>query len=335
MINRQTAIFSISDLSNVVDFLQAGDCVAVPTETVYGLAANALNVHACQAIFKIKGRPLLDPLIVHCANLKEAQKYGCIDKIALQLADAFWPGPVTLVVRKKPIIPEIVTAGLPSVALRVPAHPLLNLLLSKLDFPLAAPSANPFGYISPTSAEHVLRTLGGRIAAVLDGGPCAHGLESAIIDVRNPKKICLLRPGPIDCSAVESVIGQRVFYNNPSPKKKSTAQLAPGNLDSHYSPRAILKLFAAGALCLNEDDFTPIHNLAKVFWQRPTVLDKEHLYWLTEAGDSTQAAHNLFALLNRLDAHGYTAIHCEMCPSGLPMAAAINDRLTRAATKAS
>jgi L-threonylcarbamoyladenylate synthase len=332
MTTKPTAHLSADELTQAAALLEAGECVAVPTETVYGLAANALDTVACQRIFQIKGRPLLDPLIVHCADLESALQYGQFGESALRLANAFWPGPLTMVVAKNPVIPDIVTAGLPSVALRVPAQPLLARLLAQLDFPLAAPSANPFGYVSPTSAEHVLRTLGGSIAAVLDGGPCEHGVESTIIDVRDPQQPRLLRPGPIDRGALEAVIGQPLVAGV-VPSLKTDAQVAPGSLESHYSPRARLRLYAVGELAVGTEGENLEVARAKVFWQRPAVVDLAHTYWLTESGDSVEAAHNLFALLNRLDAQGYAAIDCERCPEGLALAEAINDRLRRAAAK--
>jgi L-threonylcarbamoyladenylate synthase len=329
----KTAHLLAKDLPEVAAMLKAGECVAVPTETVYGLAANALDAQACQRIFQIKGRPLLDPLIVHCANIEAAMRYGQLGELVVGLANAFWPGPLTLVVAKNPIIPDIVTAGLPSVALRVPAQPLLRKLLSQLDFPLAAPSANPFGYISPTSADHVLRTLGGRIAAVLDGGTCEHGVESTIIDVRDPMRPQLLRPGPIDRDELETVLGKSLLMRSTQASGQTAAQVAPGSLESHYSPRATLRLHAKGEFSADAESGFAASVTAKIFWQRPSTVDSAHTYWLTESGDSTEAAHNLFALLNRLDAQGYAVIDCERCPDGMAMAEAINDRLRRAAAK--
>ncbi len=333
MTRKPTAHLSANDLPKVAALLEAGECVAVPTETVYGLAANALDAQACLRIFQIKGRPLLDPLIVHCASLEAAMQYGQFGELALGLANAFWPGPLTLVVAKNPIVPDVVTAGLPSVALRVPAQPLLQKLLSQLDFPLAAPSANPFGYISPTSADHVLRTLGGRIAAVIDGGACEHGVESTIIDVRDPMRPQLLRPGPIDRDALEAVLGKSPLMESTQASAQAAAQVAPGSLESHYSPRATLRLHAKGELSADAEPGVAGSVPAKIFWQRPAAVNSTHAYWLTESGDSAEAAHNLFALLNRLDAQGYAAIDCERCPDGLAMAEAINDRLRRAAAK--
>lgn len=334
MKTHQTARLLATDLDRVVALLNAGECVAVPTETVYGLAANALDKAACQRIFDIKGRPLIDPLIVHCKGLQAAGEYGEFNPLALRLAEAFWPGPLTLVVEKKPLIPDIVTAGMSSVALRVPAQPIMRRLLSQLNFPLAAPSANPFGYVSPTSAEHVLRTLGGRIAAVVDDGPCVHGVESTIVDVRNPLKPRLLRPGPIDRSALEAVAGCAIETNRNNTSDQKLAQLAPGSLASHYSPNATLRLHPAGALSQDKESQSAGGDFAKVHWQRPQSVKADNDFWLTENGDSVEAAHNLFALLNRLDAQGYRQIDCEFCPSDKPLADAINDRLQRAAIKA-
>jgi L-threonylcarbamoyladenylate synthase len=172
--------------------LQAGELVAVPTETVYGLAANALDARACAKIFKAKGRPTADPLIVHVYALSQLKDLCEVNDAALTLAKAFWPGPLTLVLPKKPVVPDIVTAGRDSVAVRMPRHPVFRRLLKAAGLPLAAPSANPFGYVSPTTAQHVLDGLGGKIRYILDAGPAALGLESTIVDLRGCPT--LLRP---------------------------------------------------------------------------------------------------------------------------------------------
>jgi L-threonylcarbamoyladenylate synthase len=186
--------------------LRRGQLVAVPTETVYGLAANALSPAACAAIFRAKGRPANDPLIAHIHDLAQLDQLAHRNPAVEKLARAFWPGPLTIVLPKKPIVPDIATSGLPSVAIRMPAHPLFRALLKKCALPLAAPSANPFGYISPTRAAHVRDGLGKKIPRILDGGECAIGLESTIVDLRDPRRPAILRPGKISAKQIARVL---------------------------------------------------------------------------------------------------------------------------------
>ena len=195
--------------------LRAGELVAVPTETVYGLAANALDARACRRIFTAKGRPADDPLIVHIHALAQLSEVAEVNAAALKLAKKFWPGPLTLVLPKKSVVPSVVSAGLSSVAVRMPSHPLFRRLLKLAGVPLAAPSANLFGYVSPTSAEHVRAGLGKRIRSILDGGPCKVGLESTIVDLRDPRHPRLLRPGAITRGELESALGTRVAARRP------------------------------------------------------------------------------------------------------------------------
>src|SRR5882724_6512531 len=182
------------DLARLARVLRRGELVAVPTETVYGLAANALDGRACRKIFTAKRRPANDPLIVHIHTLRELAQVAVPNGAALVLARKFWPGPLTLVLPKKSAVPAVVSAGLPSVAVRMPRHPLFRRLLKLTGRPLAAPSANPFGYVSPTTAIHVQQGLGRKISHILDGGPARIGLESTIVDLRDPRKPRLLRP---------------------------------------------------------------------------------------------------------------------------------------------
>ena len=197
----------------------------MPTETVYGLAANALDAKACREIFRAKRRPANDPLIVHVADLRMLATIAEPNAAVPKLARAFWPGPLTLVLKRKAVIPDVVTAGLPSVAVRMPAHPLLRRLLRLCGLPLAAPSANPFGYISPTTARHVQDGLGSSIAHILDGGPCRHGLESTIVDIRDPQRPVLLRPGVITAAEIGRVLGVPVRTVS---RQRSTQDPAPG-----------------------------------------------------------------------------------------------------------
>ena len=196
------------NLAHLAARLKAGELVAVPTETVYGLAADALSAPACRRIFAAKGRPANDPLIVHIHSLSDLATVAEANPAALKLAQRFWPGPLTLVLPRKPAVPGVVSSGLPSVAVRMPAHPLFRRLLKLAGRPLAAPSANPFGYLSPTTAEHVQRHLGRRIRHILDGGPSRVGVESTIVDLRDPAHPRLLRPGQITRAQIEQVAGR-------------------------------------------------------------------------------------------------------------------------------
>ena len=195
------------NLARLAARLRAGELVAVPTETVYGLAADAFNARACRKIFQAKGRPSSDPLIVHLASARELAQVAVPNAAALRLAKKFWPGPLTLILPKTGAVPGEVTAGLDSVAVRVPAHPLFRRLLRLTGRPLAAPSANPFGYVSPTTAEHVRQGLGRKINHILDGGPARVGLESTIVDLRDPRRPRLLRPGGISRQELERALG--------------------------------------------------------------------------------------------------------------------------------
>jgi L-threonylcarbamoyladenylate synthase len=303
--------------------LRAGELVAVPTETVYGLAANALDAAACRRIFRAKGRPSTDPLIVHLASLGQLGEIARPNRAALQLAKKFWPGPLTLVLPKTDAVPAVVTAGKDSVAVRMPGHPLLRRLLRTTCVPLAAPSANPFGYISPTTAAHVQAGLGRRISYILDGGPSRIGLESTIVDVRNPRSPRLLRPGAITREQLEVVLGCKV--RNVARRRASGAQLAPGMLARHYSPHTPVVLHTQLPGVANPRE-------AFVFFQRPVGRRRRNVFWLDARGDLRAAARRLFALLRRLDGAGFSTIHVELAPGG-GLAHAINDRLRRAAAR--
>jgi L-threonylcarbamoyladenylate synthase len=312
--------------------LRAGELVAVPTETVYGLAADALNARACRRIFQAKGRPAADPLIVHIHSMRELGLVAETNSSAIRLACAFWPGPLTLVLPKKPAIPDIVTAGRTSVAVRMPAHPLLRRLLKLAARPLAAPSANPFGYVSPTTAEHVRHGLGRRIGHILDGGPARIGLESTIVDLRDPQKPRLLRPGAISRAAIALVLGRSVPVRRSDTKNDDSrrlAQLAPGQLARHYSPHTPIlihrRLSPSAAAKSPRDE-------AWLFLGKPTKPAGPNIFWLDEKGDSRGAARRLFGMLRRLDAGSWRLIHAELARRG-ELAEAINDRLRRAAAK--
>ena len=299
-----TRVMPLSDeaIAEAARLILAGQPVAVPTETVYGLAADATNAEAVARIYAAKGRPRFNPLIVHVPDLEAAESIGRFDSEARKLAKKHWPGPLTLVVplAKGAVLPGIVTAGLYTVALRVPAHPAMQALLKACDRPLAAPSANASGLISPTRASHVLASLRGRIPLVIDGGATHRGIESTIIAATDGR-LRLLRRGPIEVDAAELTMGNSIE--------------APGQLASHYAPRKPLRLDATSA----EDG-------EYLIGFGPVAGDVS----LSETGDLVEAAARLFDLLHRADAATSKGIAIAPIP-GDGIAAAIRDRLKRAA----
>ncbi|MDR2429366.1 MAG: threonylcarbamoyl-AMP synthase [Puniceicoccales bacterium] len=327
-----------TDLIRVAALLRAGELVALPTETVYGLAANALDETAVRRIFTVKGRPLIDPLIVHVPTLEAVAQIATPPPRLRRLATQFWPGPLTVVLRKKRIIPDLVTAGTPTVAIRIPRHPLMQKVLSLTGLFLAAPSANPFGYISPTRPGHVRDSLGEKTPWILDGGECAHGIESTILDLTNPATPRLLRTGPVTRDALESALNQPVA---PPPKtppgqgghpEQPTAQPAPGMLTRHYSPRTPIVLRNHGA-AIPVSPPSPLQRRAIVWLQRPDKPSTDGLdFWLSETGSPEEIGRNIFALLRQLDSGQFDVMHVELT-NGTGLGAAINDRLTRAAAK--
>ena len=316
--------------------LRAGELVAVPTETVYGLAAHALDARACAKIFRAKGRPTHDPLIVHIHALAQLDALAETNDAARRLAKKFWPGPLTLVLPKKSAVPAIVTAGLPSVAIRMPQHPLMRRLLRRCELPLAAPSANPFGYVSPTTAGHVRAGLGQRIRFILDGGPTSIGLESTIVDIRDPQRPRLLRPGAISREQIEAALGKKLSSAGKRPRPKAPLP-APGLLARHYSPRTPLVLHKKISASLAEKS---VAAEAWLFFVQPRGLAGPNIFCLDARGDARGAARKLFGLLRALDGPSFAKatkgrrrfkkIHAELAP-GRGLAEAINDRLRRAA----
>lgn len=291
--------------------LRAGGLVAVPTETVYGLAARADSPEAVAAIYRAKGRPDFNPLIVHIATLDAARELAQIDQRAEALAAAFWPGALTLVVPRNPDarIASAVTAGLPTIALRCPAHPAMRGLLEAAGLPLAAPSANPSGGVSPTTAAHVAASLGDGPALILDGGPCAAGLESTIVALREDGGWQLLRPGPVTEEQIARLLGR--------PVEVVTSQRieAPGQLASHYSPGKPLRLNAAAP---ERDEFQIGFGVV------PGAVS------LSPSGDLAEAAARLYDCLHLAAAAPQSRIAVAPIPEA-GLGAAINDRLRRAA----
>lgn len=309
------------DIKKAAAILKRGGLVAIPTETVYGLAANALNPDSVVRIFEAKKRPSFDPLIVHIAHFSQVTNFATsYPDVAKRLSEEFWPGSLTLVLPKKKVIPDLVTSGLPSVGLRIPAHPLTLKLLSLLPFPLAAPSANPFGYISPTTAQHVAEQLGDRVDYILDGGPAAVGVESTIVSFEEeiPK---ILRWGGLELEHIAPFLGEFVSSNQSSDNPS-----APGMLSSHYSPR---KKVIIGNIEELIDQYGQEDCLFLSF-QTPHDLPGEIL---SKSGNMQEAAQNLFAAMRRLDSVAGNIILTELVPN-FGLGRAINDRLTRAAFEA-
>lgn len=296
-------------IARAADLLRQGLLVAFPTETVYGLGGDARNGQAVARIYEAKGRPSFNPLIAHVASVEAARRFVVWSDQAQQLADAFWPGPLTLVLplRDGHSVSSLVTAGLETLAVRVPAHPTARTLLAEFDGPVAAPSANPSGQISPTTASHVRAGLGGRIAAVLDDGPCGVGLESTIVGLAGEPT--LLRPGGVALEQIERVLNSQLHLH-----QSGDLLTAPGQLQSHYAPDAPVRLNASQ----RRGD--------EVMLGFGTVDCDQNL---SESGDLTEAAANLFADLHRLNETGRPIAVSPIPEHGL--GAAINDRLRRAA----
>lgn len=310
-----------TDLQLAKSLLEKGELVGIPTETVYGLAANALNGSAVARIFAVKNRPEFDPLIVHVPDLDAAHRY--VERMphqAHRLATYFWPGPLTLVLPKKSIIPDIVTSGMETVGLRCPDHILSRRLLQELDFPLAAPSANPFGYVSPTRPEHVAEQLGDNIPYILDGGECQIGIESTIVGFEGAETV-IYRLGGLSLEKIESIIGRVRIQSHSSSRPKS-----PGQLTSHYAPskrvilgdiKELLQKYPShctGILSFS-DDYNSPHQI---------VLSKDK--------NLEEAAKNLFTALRTFDKMDVDVIVAEEVPD-TGLGRAINDRLRRAAAQ--
>lgn len=312
-------------IAKAAEILAAGRLVAFPTETVYGLGADATNAKALAAIYEAKGRPRFNPLIVHVADVAAARNLARFDARAELLAAAFWPGPLTLVLPRSETCPvaPLASAGLDTLALRVPAHKIARALLQSVGRPLAAPSANPSGRLSPTAAEHVAQGLAGRVALILDGGACTVGVESTVVSLVGPEAL-LLRPGGLETAAIAARIGP---LSEPPREAAEAARLSPGRLASHYAPALPVRLEAhevAGDEALLAFGPEPL----------PAPLrGAAETRNLSQAGDLVEAAANLFAHLHALDRPGLRAIAVMAVPDeGLGLA--INDRLRRAAEPA-
>lgn len=312
--------FGVSDeqIKEAAELLRQGKLVAFPTETVYGLGANALDSLAVLRIFEAKGRPRSSPLIVHVSSIAMARELAAEwPDTAQRLAERFWPGPLTLVVRKKPSIPDIVTAGLPTVGLRMPAHPVALALLQEAAIPLAAPSANRFTQLSPTTAEHVRHGLGRRLHYVLDGGPCQVGIESTVLSVVD-QPFTIFRPGGISRTQIEEVIGPVALHE----QTMATAHPSPGMHPQHYSPKTPLVLVSEGAV--------PENGKGAYLQLRSEPLHQATIVQMST--NPREYATRLYAVLHDLDDAGYDWIAVEV-PEETPDWEGVLDRLRRASTK--
>ncbi|KEO75117.1 L-threonylcarbamoyladenylate synthase [Anditalea andensis] len=310
------------DIAKAKAILEAGGLVGIPTETVYGLAANALDAEAVAKIFEVKNRPEFDPLIIHVSSMQQVVKYTeGIHPILESLGTIFWPGPLTLLLPRKSIIPDLVTSGLDHVAVRVPQHPLTLGLLANLDFPLAAPSANPFGYISPTTAAHVDDQLGDMIPYVLDGGNSEVGLESTIIGLEE-EQITIYRLGGVDVGDIEKIVGPVTIMSHSSSNPKS-----PGMLKSHYAPR---KKVILGDIAKNLGVYK--NEKIGILSFTSQYTGGQESFVLSERGSYAEAAKNLFTALRFLDQADVSLILAELLPEE-NLGRAINDRLRRASVK--
>jgi len=345
----KTEIVSAQECAKAINLLRDGEVVALPTETVYGLAADALNPDAVAKIFEAKERPRFDPLIVHVPNGEVLDEIATLEsELARKLMEKFWPGPLTIIFPKREIVPDIVTAGLQTVAVRMSEHPIFREVVRKLNRPLAAPSANQFGRISPTTAQHVFDELSGRIPLIVDGGATEHGIESTIVQVAN-QVIAVWRRGPITDEML------RPFGEVREQTSPSTVG-APGQLPTHYAPRTKLivvddlKNFSLpagkriGALCFSSVAAVAGRDPARYHGStsrpRPataaTSAQAKFIGFaatrhLSDRGDLLQAAASFFEMLRELDAEDLDLIVAERVPEE-GIGAAINDRLTRAAT---
>lgn len=309
------------DLGKAVDLIRRGKLVAIPTETVYGLAADGTSVDAVAGIFSAKKRPFFDPLILHFHDIEDALPYvKSVPDIWYTLTEVFSPGPVTYVLPRTDKVPDLVTSGLDTVGIRFPRHPLTRELLSLLDVPLAAPSANRFGYISPTRPEHIQRQFIDEIDYILDGGVCDLGVESTILDLTGDR-VKVLRKGSLSLESLTSVIG----YTPDVAVVSSSRPSAPGNIDVHYAPRKPLYIVDFETLEL------PENAAVLAFGKNADHLCPTKCIQLSDKTCTKEAATNFFAALHTLDADDSAdVIYCETFPE-IDLGPALNDRLTRAA----
>ena len=313
------------DITLAVKILKNDQLIGFPTETVYGLAGNIFSKKAIRSIFKIKKRPKFNPLIVHISKIEDLKTIASeIPENAKKLANAFWPGPLTLLLKKHESVSDLITAGKDTVAVRIPNHPLALAILDALDFPLAAPSANPFGSISPTTAQHVVDYFRVQIEAVFDGGSCDHGIESTIVGFEN-EKIIIYRLGAISIEAIETIVGktERYINNNIDPE-------APGMLSKHYAPKTKFILTAS-----IENEILKYYN-QKIgilsFNKNYDLAGIQSVEILSKSSDFKEASKNLYAAMHRLDNLNLDVIIAAILPD-YDLGKSVNDRLKRAASR--
>jgi L-threonylcarbamoyladenylate synthase len=321
------SVLPMSEVQRAAELLRAGELVAFPTETVYGLGADASNPQAVAKIFAAKGRPADHPLIVHLPNASHLKRWAVdIPDVARQLAAAFWPGPLTLILKRAANVPDAVTGGQDTVGVRVPNHPLALELLQAFDGGIAAPSANRFGRISPTTAAHVRDELGDRVAAILDGGPCQVGIESTILDLsRGTSEI--LRPGMLSAEALAGVIGAVPLQRGAQAGQPRVS----GSLEAHYAPRTPLLLMAGDALPFAVRHAMVANERIAILACMPPAITDERIVWRIAPTDADGFAQALYANLRDLDALGCARIVVQRPPL-TDAWRAVNDRLQRAAT---
>ena len=334
---------SPADIKRAAKILKDGGLAAFPTETVYGLGADAFNAQALAKVFEVKGRPHFDPLIVHIASIETLDRIICLEvldtqhrKLLEKLINIFWPGPLTLVLPKKPELPGLLSAGLSTVAIRFPSHPIAHSLINLSTGAVAAPSANLFGRLSPTRAEHVIKSLGDKIDCIIDGGPCMVGVESTVLELIPAPMI--LRPGGISREQLEEIIGHVGYSVN----NDTAAKPSPGMLQSHYSPDIPLFLHSREAMAdlsyNSNEGYLFFSGKSRDAWlfnstaQTDNCTKQKTIFVLSELGDTTEAAANLFEYLHILNKSGVLCIHAETLPEeGLGLA--VNDRLQKAAQR--
>lgn len=316
-------------LQRAAEILKSDQILAVPTETVYGLAGNALSTNTVHKIFNVKKRPSYDPLIVHVHSLDQVRKLTFFPKneqIVKTLLH-FWPGAITFIFRKSSLVPNCVTANKESVAIRIPGHNVFRQLLQLVDLPLAAPSANPFSYISPTQAQHVYDNFGDEIP-ILDGGVCHYGVESTVVSLLDEKQLEILRPGPVSAKELESVSGMKVIHRSKK-EKENDLEISPGLSKRHYSPRKPLTLFD------DISDIQPQFGDVVIFYKPISESDKTlpcKNKFLSEIGDINEAAQKVFSELRIWDQSSYSRIYFQRFPN-TGIGKAVNDRLERAAAQ--
>ncbi|MBD2766792.1 threonylcarbamoyl-AMP synthase [Hymenobacter sp. BT664] len=313
------------DIQKAVEILNKEELVAIPTETVYGLAGNIYSEKAVRKIFAMKNRPLFNPLIVHIHSIHQLDEFvSHVPSKARLLANTFWPGSLTMVLKKKPQVPDLITAGKDSVAVRIPNHPVTLALLEQLNFPLAAPSANPFGCISPTTARHVEEYFGNKLQMVLDGGSCQNGIESTIIGFEHDEPV-VYRLGAISLDEIEKVVGPIAIKN-----KSEAAPEAPGMLARHYAPTTTTYLAANVEEAIKSFSDKKIGLL--LFCDKVDAPQVVHQEVLSQNADLKEAAANLYAALHLLDKLNLDIIIAERLPD-VGLGKSINDRLERATKK--